>query len=520
MRKLHLTFLLAFSIFILNAQNDVPLNPNLTWNGEISLAINPLNQANFVTAWMKLTSIKTVSIAIIHSSDGGNTWSAPVYMPHFSSAYTSADPTLIVSANGTFYFAYIDFNNTIYAAGGVYVTRSNDGGQTWTTPVLAIDASASPDVPIDRPWLAIDDSKGPYRGTLYMVTKSIKEATTTHHIYLLRSTDSGITWSIPRVLDDVLPVGGTSNIMGVPCVTSGGALYVNYFSYDISQDYHVRDVFVRSGDGGQTFTDGIISELPFASAIPPSDSLYQYSYHLAANPSDSNNLIHVFTDRRDGDWDIWFNYTLDGGETWSVSTRLNDDVVGNGIGQDFCWGGFSSNGIYTALWRDRRDGTAGPLSDYRIYGASSVDKGAVFGSNFPLSKTLAALSVPTTGNDFLGVCLTDSLVYGAWADKRSGINQEYLNFHALPSLFGIREITRNTQPRIIPSVIYSSYCDINPVYIEKCQSFQVQIFDLPGRILIQQSNKSRLELGSLPRGMYIIGLITRNVKFYQRFIKE
>jgi hypothetical protein len=501
-----------------NAQDDIPVNPNFTWNGEISLAVNPLDPENLVTAWMKLTGLATVSIAISRSTDGGNNWSAPVYMPHFSSSYTSADPTLINSGNGTFYFAYIDYNNLTLSAGGVYVTKSTDGGTTWATPVMAIDATAAPDVPIDRPWLAIDNSNGPFNGSLYLVTKSIKEATSTHHIYLVRSANDGVTWGTAKILDDVLPVGGTANTMGVPCVSSSGVLYVNYLSYDIFQSLHVRDVYVRSGDGGQTFTAGIISELPFSSAIPPEDSLYQYSYHIAANPSDSNNLIHVFTDRRNGDWDIWYNSSQDGGDTWSASARLNDDPVGNGIGQDMCWGGFSLHGRYAALWRDRRDGTTGQTSEYRIYGSYSADKGITFAPNFALGKTPGALSVPVLGNDFLGTCLTDSVVYGAWADKRTGLNQEYVNRFAIPAFSGTGEATINNDPQIIPSVNHSSFVDINSRYIPENGSYTVNIYDLPGRCMIQQRNKSRLELGALPCGMYILGFSNGNGRIYQQFI--
>jgi hypothetical protein len=507
--------ILSFSV---SAQNDVPVNSNFVWNGEISLAANPINPAILVTAWMKMATFTSVSIAISRSTNYGATWSTPVMMPHFSSSFTSADPTLITSSNGTYYFAYIDYDNTTFSAGGVYVTKSTDG-LSWTSPVKAIDASFAADVPIDRPWLAIDNSSGPNHGNLYLITKSIKEATMTHHLYFIRSIDDGLSWETPKVLDDVLPVGGTANTMGVPCVSSNGVLYINYLSYDIMQDIHVRDVAMWSNDGGLNFNPMIISELPFASVIPSSDSLFQYSYHIAGNPADANNLIHVFTDRRDGDWDIWYNVSYDAGSTWSQTTRLNDDPVGNGIGQDMVWGGFSPEGIYAALWRDRRDGVPGPTSDYRIYGAASSDKGTTFSPNFALSHTLASLSVPVTGNDFLGVSLSDSLVYGAWADKRTATNQEYFNDHALPGVSGIPTVSK-TSPQIIPSVIYNLYVDLDPAFLKEINTFKVSVYDLPGHCILQQSNSCRIDLANIPAGMYILGFFNGNTYIYQRFIKE
>ena len=490
MRTFFIILSLSWLILPLAAQNDIPVNPNLTWNGEISLAVNPQDPANLVAAWMKLTTFTTVSIAISYSTDSGSTWSDPVYLPHFSSAFTSADPTIICSGNGIFYFGYIDYNNIAVDAGSVYVTKSTDGGKTWSTPVQAIDISAAPDQPIDRPWLAIDNSGAITHGMIYLVTKSYKSAAATHHIYLVKSGDEGLTWSTARVLDDILPVGATSNTMGVPCVTMNGALVVNYLSYDPPLSFHVRDVIIKSYDEGQTFSGIIISELPYSSAIPPEDSLFQYSYDLSANPVDSNNLVHVFTDRRNGDWDIWVNYSLDAGETWSVTARLNDDAVANGIGQDMCWGGFSSNGIYVTLWRDRRDGSTGQLSPYRIYGSYSSDQGVSFSPNFAFSQTLAPLSIPVTGNDFLGTVMGDSAIYGIWADKRNGLNQEYFNHRKIPGTSGIPVPADNHPGQIIPSVINSIYVVVNHALTDRKTNFQVTVYDLLGNCVIRQANSS------------------------------
>ncbi|MCX6244712.1 MAG: T9SS type A sorting domain-containing protein [Bacteroidetes bacterium] len=498
---------------------DIPINPNLTWNGEISLAANPQNPGQLVAAWMKLTALNTVSIAICNSSDNGNNWSVPVYMQHFQSSYTSADPALICSANGVFYFAYIDYNNITLLSGGVYVTKSTDNGASWSIPVLAIDASAAPDIAIDRPWLAIDNSSGSFSGNLYLVTKSIKEATAPHHLYLVKSTDGGTTWNTPRLLDDLLPVGPTSNAMGVPCVSANGTLFVNYLSYDPSLSIFPRDVCIRSSDGGLTFSPGIISEIPPASVIPTADSLFQYSYTVSANPADSSNLIHIFTDRRNGDWDIWYNTSFDGGVSWSACTRLNDDPVGNGIGQDMCWGGFSSSGNYAAIWRDRRDAGTGPDADYRIYGSYSTDKGQTFKSNFALGNSSGGLFIPVTGNDFLGACIEDSTIYGAWADKRTPQNQEYFNRHYIPAASGISN-PEIKQQQLIPAIIQTAYVIVNTGIIPGNQEFQLNVYDMLGNIKIKQSNSNRLEIGSLPGGMYILGFISDKKRIYQRFIIE
>jgi len=509
-------FPLFFKAF---AQSDIPVNPNFTWNGEISLAIDPLHPNHLVAAWMKLTGLVTVSIVVSYSDNYGTTWSAPVVMPHFSGSFTSADPTLYATSDGRFYLGYIDYNNLTYNAGSVYISSSTNGGTTWSVPIMAIDISASADKPIDRPWLAVDNSGGSYNGSVYLVTKSIKEATAPHHIWLVKSTDNGNSWSIPVLLDSDLSIGATSNAMGVPCITSAGTLFVNYLSYDPAQSYYVQDVFVKSTDGGQTFSAGVISDLPVASAIPPSDSLYQYSMHIAANPVQLDNLVHIFTDRRFGDWDILCNYSLDGGDTWSVPFRINDDPINNGIGQDMCWGGFSGNGIYSAIWRDRRNGTSDPASDYRIYGSCSLNGGVSFNPNFPLSMIPGGLSRPVSGNDFLGTILSDSLVYGVWADKRSGLNQEYFNRYTLPVSSGISDPSVQFSKGNHIALLTGKNCvQLNPEILQGKSMYKVVIYDLTGRKVFSIANDSRLCPGAMPSGMYIIEVQVTERIYHQRIL--
>jgi Neuraminidase (sialidase) len=138
-----LTTFFISPLFTFAQQPDIQINPNFTWNGENSLAVNPTNPDNLIVAWMKLTSLTQVTIAISRSMDGGNTWLDPVYLPHFSSTFTSADPTLVFADNGTAYFGYIDYNKTSLDSGSVYVCKSIDGGASWTQPVKTMNFNST-----------------------------------------------------------------------------------------------------------------------------------------------------------------------------------------------------------------------------------------------------------------------------------------------------------------------------------------------------------------------------------------
>jgi hypothetical protein len=81
---------------------------------------------------------------------------------------------------------------------GVFVRRSLDGGKTWEPNAVAVDEQPThPDMPFeDKPYIVADNNPGsPFAGTLYAgwtefsLTKSV--------ILISRSNDGGITWSVP-----------------------------------------------------------------------------------------------------------------------------------------------------------------------------------------------------------------------------------------------------------------------------------------------------------------------------------
>jgi hypothetical protein len=254
--------------------------------------------------------------------------------------------------------SYIDYVPT-KDSGYVMITKSNDGGMSWSTPVKVISTAETPDMPVDRPWIAIDNSGGAYDGRVYIVSKSIDIGAFPHHVWMKSSSDGGTTWSPIKLVDDSIPTNLISNSMGVPTVGADGNLYIAYISYNPSQSPFPRVICMKSTDGGVNMTPKIIAYAASGSGI--TDTLYQGSYVLSANPNDANNLVYTFTDQRNGDPDILSVRSTNGGNTWTVApARVNKDVVANGVGQDMCWAGFSASGKYAVVWRDRRN-TGGHL---------------------------------------------------------------------------------------------------------------------------------------------------------------
>jgi hypothetical protein len=510
--KLQLLIPFFLFVFSLRAQ-DIPINPNLTWNGENTLAINPTDSNNLVAAWMKLTGIGRVSIVVSTSNDGGQTWGVPVVMPHFYVNSTSADPTLCARNDGTFFLAYIDYHLN-FDSGAVYVSQSN-GGAGWSTPVEVINGMASPDLPLDRPWIVVDNSNTPSQGTLYVVTKSAKDAPLPHYIWEMESADSGATWTSPTLVDDSISIGPATSSMGTPIVGADGMLHVLYLSYNPSQFIFPRYVMV-SKHFGTPFTARNVNTLSVNSFFSPSDSLYQYSYHLDANPLDSNNLVVSWTDNSNGDPDIFSVRSTDKGLTWSPALRINDDTISNGVGQDMCWAGFSPTGTYAAAWRDRRDGGPGQNADYRVYAVKSDDGGLSFSPDKPIGSQIGSLFIPVDGNDFLGLTLTSTTIFSTWADNRNTRNQVYFNSLQLDLLTAVNEISEEPDFMIYPNPANGAVT-LSPVF----EGAKVSIYDVYGKLVCYfdfggmgsiAGEPWNINLQNLPQGFYSLKMTGENGK--------
>ncbi len=179
--------------------------------GEPELAVNPNNSRNIVffamTAtrpfmpvgkgrWWAQKGFLNCQISI--SFDRGRTWTVRGN-PFMTGRQTlCADPMVAFGPDGTVYAAAdgmsVDPTNPKHwLLGEVEVTRSLDGGKTWTSPIIT-------GTPYDRPYLAIDYSDG----TIYISSSCADPVASychAHTRFVLESRDRGLTWSRPVRID-------------------------------------------------------------------------------------------------------------------------------------------------------------------------------------------------------------------------------------------------------------------------------------------------------------------------------
>ncbi len=444
MKRTVVAILLLIISVSVQGQN-VNLSNYAFFDAEPFIAVNPANPNNVIAAWIKITTFTTSQIAVVSSNDGGITWSLPQNMPHVSSTYTSADPSIDFNSSGKAFLTYVDYKQTL-DSGKVVIVSSTDGGQTWSGFLPVTDGLETADLPVDRPWVGVDRSGGIYDGRIYVTTINVETGFTTNHVYMKYSSDDGVSWSPLIVIDDSIPADlvRTGNALAIG---PDGSVNLAYASWHLASSLAARIIMVKSTDGGQSFTPYVMGNAPANTAI--NDTL-QGSSTLSANPLNAQNLVFTFTSNVNGDADILSINSQNGGITWTSSSpvRVNDDAISNGVQQDMSWAGFAPDGTYLTTWRDRRNSGTSVTSPFEIWVAASVNGGVSFAANHLISSVLSPDIAIQRGNDFIGVCATSVYVHNSWCDYRTGNTEIFYNRDSLSSIVSVRE-SINAAPTVI-----------------------------------------------------------------------
>lgn len=429
----------------------------IPYQAETGIAVNPKNPDNLVIG---MNDYGFYSPSAYVSMDGGVSWDGPYPMPPLQKDDYGSDVSLAFDRNGSVYFAYMSIGwkwvramNVVFGdeKASIVVSKSIDGGYSWDPPRIA----SSGDIYVlrdriivkflDRPRIAIGpDPNELDKDRIYVTyTEFIIQypliaqypyvmapmiSSTTKLVY---STDGGRTWSTPRSVSPTYSywVGEERRriVQGSnPKVARDGKLYVAY--YDSLEDGPWEGSFsptiVWSTDGGDTFSSPIRVDvlLEMDYELPPTIFRAWVSMmpQIDVGPNGEIYLVVAARPKKfgpDGS-DIFFYRSLDGGKTWSVSKRLNDDKTTRD--QFMPMIAISPNGTINVAWADRR---LDPKDvEYNIYYTKSGDGGKNWAPN---TRVTDAPSNPNYGlpyyiGDYFSIAATDDEVYIAWTDTRLG----------------------------------------------------------------------------------------------------
>ena len=322
-------------------------------------------------------------VAFSSSLDGGNTWLPGELMEPMSSGWIQSDPWLAVDESDRLFFARLEisFSPTEIDGTRVVVSRSSDRGRTWDGSVVVADS-----VGLHKEVVNSDGA-----GSLYVAYKQHLTLRVT------RSEDGGEHWSSPSILpysdegptgpviatrpdgvvvaawwsrpDDNLwvaassdhgeswgrfqrvnPVAGSVTFVGRPAfpgitARAGGRVSVAW------QDFATGDwdiLVTHSDDDGETWS----------TPIRVNDSALGDQFMPALATGADGSLHAVWYDSRTGNVNLVYARSADGGSTWSRNVRVTTEEtpIFHGRLGDYLGLVVGPTGQAFMVWTDRRTG--------------------------------------------------------------------------------------------------------------------------------------------------------------------
>jgi hypothetical protein len=391
------------------------------------------------------------------SKDGGKSFTDMGHLPDDPTYTDWGDPVLAYSVKtGTTYLVTLAGTH-VFAGGAGWFTgrlsvyRSLDNGTTFEPAVNGTPGFTPGGDFQDKPWMAVDNYRGPGFGNVYLAWTRFFPSDGSHsQIMFTRSTDDGLSWGpdggvpiTPAALSswDHLntKVEGTSVTVG-----PDHAVYVFWYDTRGPASFLMR----KSTDFGMTFGPevtvttlqnptadlgiGGFRTLPFfQAAVNPANGAIYVVYH--DDPSGSDRA------------DVYFRQSLDGGATWSDAVRVNDDSTTNDQWSPAL--AVTPDGKHVGVfWYDRRLDPNDNLIDR--YGAIGTVSGSTitFGPNFRVTDTSfppvygqdSGLD-PTYMGDYDQAVADNRYFYATWGDNRLAnpnypphVNQPDVRFAKIP----------------------------------------------------------------------------------------
>jgi hypothetical protein len=273
------------------------------------------------------------------------------------------------------------------------------------------------------------------------------------------STDGGRTFAPPVDLTDRrggdypgLAVDGDGNVHAVywtrvfPPVTFG------------DPDSPVSPIYYRrSTDGGATFAEPVEIDPGNADAARPpviaADADSQALYVVWNSHAEQRNVGDDF----DGDFDIFFLASGDGGGSWGERLVLNDDD--SDVDQYLPGLSIAPDGRLDVAWYDDRLNPAEPEDGLQdVYATSSSNQGRTFSPNVRITDRSIDRTIGVWGNNIdshhnVGVAATGDDTYLAWQDSRNGDREAQAEDIYMTKLIHTSSATSDAGSRLLWAVV-------------------------------------------------------------------
>ncbi len=361
-----------------------------------------LNTVKFACGGKKLilTLLFLLGVNTIYSQ-----WQPDVRLTNNAATSNSYGKNIAVSGT-TIHVVWDDNRDGNYE---IYYKRSTDAGLSWSADDRITNQSATSDQP------TISAS-----GSNVLITWS-DERDGFWAVYYKQSTDNGASWGAHTRVTSV------NSVQGYPVSAYNGN--VIHIVWEDERDGNTEIYYKRSANNGNNWG----SDLRITNQADES-----YNPDIACP-----NLLYthiVWRDYRDGNWEVYYKRSTDGGVNWGSPVRLTNNVTDSYSPVVTA----SGTSIFTA-WYDNRDG------NYEIYLKRSTDNGANWEAD---SRITNEPNFSTSPSIFSSAGSFGQYVHIAWQDNRDGNWEIYYKSSSDygASFPGNTRLTNNTGESIIPSI--------------------------------------------------------------------
>lgn len=381
---------------------------------EPKIDVNPANPSNMIGVYQqdRWSNGGADGVVAAYTTNGGANWT--VDWPTFTHCEggnagnngdfeRASDPWVSFSPSGVAYFSALTFNMSYNSASGVEVSKSTDGGKTWSKPVQLI---LTPNLS-DKDSVTADPTNSSYAYVVWDL------AGTGGQIYFSRTTDGGNTWSAAK------QIYGGATVNNIILVLPNGNL-LDTFTDDSTGDVS----FITSTNHGATWSSTvhvISSQDDIGVYIPRNGNFVRTGAGLASVTVDqkTGNLYAAWEDARFSGMRteaIAFSMSTDGGNTWSTPIQVNKSP--GGVQAFTPTVQVDSKGTVAVSYYDFRKYKSGDTTTPTNLWIVECSSGCTSSSNWSEKRVSATFNIELAPNTISGCCFLGD--YSALGNTGSG----------------------------------------------------------------------------------------------------